>query len=117
MAGKLRLRLKRVLHKASESMALDRSSISSKKVVTRGEKRVVYVNLHPPQEKFDHKGHYTVQYADNRIRTTKYTVLTFLPKNLFEQFRRLANFYFLALVILQSFPIFGKLSNVQMFGC
>ncbi len=39
-----------------------------------------------------------------RIRTTKYTVLTFLPKNLFEQFHRLANVYFLFIVILNFIP-------------
>eukprot|EP00898_Chlorokybus_atmophyticus_P002240 jgi/Chlat1/3016/Chrsp201S03282 len=34
------------------------------------------------------------QFIDNRIRTTKYTILTFLPKALFEQYRRVANWYF-----------------------
>ncbi|EFA84150.1 transmembrane protein [Heterostelium album PN500] len=34
------------------------------------------------------------KFPNNYIRTTKYTLLTFLPKNLFEQFRRLSNFYF-----------------------
>ncbi len=34
-------------------------------------------------------------YATNFVRTTKYTALTFLPKTLFDQFRRAANFYFL----------------------
>ena len=33
--------------------------------------------------------------------TSKYTLLSFLPRNLFEQFSRVANFYFLILLILQ----------------
>lgn len=40
----------------------------------------------------------------NRIRTSKYTPLTFLPVNLFQQFRRLANLYFLVVVVLQLVP-------------
>lgn len=46
--------------------------------------------------------------VSNQIRTAKYTVLTFLPKNLFEQFRRVANVYFLILIILQAIPIFSN---------
>lgn len=38
---------------------------------------------------------------DNAITTSKYSVFTFLPLNLFEQFRRLANAYFLSLMLLQ----------------
>lgn len=38
---------------------------------------------------------------NNSVRTTKYTLLTFLPKNLFEQFRRIANFYFLISAAIQ----------------
>ena len=47
----------------------------------------------------------------NAIKTTKYTILTFLPKNLFEQFHRFANIYFLFIVILNWIPqvnAFGK---------
>eukprot|EP00698_Gefionella_okellyi_P023878 TRINITY_DN827_c0_g1_i1.p1 TRINITY_DN827_c0_g1~~TRINITY_DN827_c0_g1_i1.p1 ORF type:complete len:1107 (-),score=195.10 TRINITY_DN827_c0_g1_i1:3170-6490(-) len=44
------------------------------------------------------------KYPTNRIRSTKYTILTFLPKNMFEQFRRIANFYFLAIVVLELIP-------------
>ncbi|XP_064150536.1 phospholipid-transporting ATPase IC isoform X1 [Loxodonta africana] len=44
------------------------------------------------------------KYATNAIRTYKYNVFTFLPLNLFEQFKRVANFYFLILLILQTIP-------------
>lgn len=37
---------------------------------------------------------------NNRIKSTKYTIITFLPKNLLEQFRRIANFYFLVMTII-----------------
>ncbi|RKO98481.1 hypothetical protein CXG81DRAFT_15869, partial [Caulochytrium protostelioides] len=49
-------------------------------------------------------------FASNRIATSKYSLLTFVPKNLFEQFRSIANFYFTALVILQIFPQFETTS-------
>ncbi|KAG9511169.1 putative phospholipid-transporting ATPase IM [Fragariocoptes setiger] len=51
-------------------------------------------------------------YADNYIKTSKYTLLTFLPYNLFEQFRRLANTYFLCLLILQLIPQISSLTPV-----
>uniref|UniRef100_A0AAY4EPS9 Phospholipid-transporting ATPase n=1 Tax=Denticeps clupeoides TaxID=299321 RepID=A0AAY4EPS9_9TELE len=44
------------------------------------------------------------KYAGNAIRTYKYNVITFLPLNLYEQFKRAANLYFLALLILQIIP-------------
>lgn len=37
----------------------------------------------------------------NAIKTYKYNLVTFLPLNLFEQFKRAANSYFLVLLILQ----------------
>ncbi|XP_066209607.1 phospholipid-transporting ATPase IC isoform X3 [Saccopteryx leptura] len=40
----------------------------------------------------------------NAIKTYKYNAFTFLPMNLFEQFKRAANFYFLVLLILQAIP-------------
>eukprot|EP00762_Andalucia_godoyi_P006749 ANDGO_06225.mRNA.1 Phospholipid-transporting ATPase 2 len=42
--------------------------------------------------------------CNNRVTNTKYTFLTFLPMNLFEQFSRPINFYFLIISILQLFP-------------
>lgn len=41
----------------------------------------------------------------NYVRTTKYTIASFLPKSLFEQFRRVANFYFLVIGILSFTPL------------
>lgn len=55
------------------------------------------------------------KYADNYIITSKYNLLTFIPKNLFEQFQRLANFYFLVLMILQVsvFKCYGKFPEID----
>ncbi|KAG7013066.1 putative phospholipid-transporting ATPase 9, partial [Cucurbita argyrosperma subsp. argyrosperma] len=44
-------------------------------------------------------------YVDNHVSTTKYTLATFLPKSLFEQFRRVANFFFLVTGILAFTPL------------
>uniref|UniRef100_A0A672VE07 Phospholipid-transporting ATPase n=1 Tax=Strigops habroptila TaxID=2489341 RepID=A0A672VE07_STRHB len=41
------------------------------------------------------------KFCDNRIVSSKYTLWNFLPKNLFEQFRRIANFYFLIIFLVQ----------------
>lgn len=48
---------------------------------------------------------------NNAIKTTKYSIWSFIPKNLFEQFHRFANIYFLAIIILNLIPeinAFGK---------
>uniref|UniRef100_A0A670IVD7 P-type ATPase N-terminal domain-containing protein n=1 Tax=Podarcis muralis TaxID=64176 RepID=A0A670IVD7_PODMU len=50
------------------------------------------------------------KYAGNAIKTYKYNPITFLPLNLFEQFKRVANFYFLVLLILQCIPQITTLS-------
>ncbi|CAG5125541.1 unnamed protein product, partial [Candidula unifasciata] len=52
------------------------------------------------------------QYANNYISTSKYNIFTFLPKNLFEQFQRLANAYFLGLLVLQLIPAVSSLEPV-----
>jgi uncharacterized short protein YbdD (DUF466 family) len=49
---------------------------------------------------------------NNYIKTSKYTLLTFLPLNVFEQFQRLANFYFLCLLVLQFIPFISSLTPI-----
>ncbi|XP_041799888.1 phospholipid-transporting ATPase VB [Chelmon rostratus] len=44
-------------------------------------------------------------FPGNAIKTTKYTLLFFIPMNLFEQFHRLANIYFVGLAILNFIPV------------
>lgn len=44
---------------------------------------------------------YVFFFQDNHIKTSKYNIFTFLPINLFEQFQRVANAYFVVLLILQ----------------
>uniref|UniRef100_A0A8C2XNU2 Phospholipid-transporting ATPase n=1 Tax=Cyclopterus lumpus TaxID=8103 RepID=A0A8C2XNU2_CYCLU len=49
-------------------------------------------------------------YPTNAIKTSKYNPFTFLPLNLFEQFQRIANAYFLFLLVLQVIPQISSLS-------
>lgn len=46
-------------------------------------------------------------HASNRLKTTKYSVISFLPKNLFEQFHRFANVYFVFIALLNFVPVVG----------
>ncbi|KAI1905184.1 hypothetical protein AGOR_G00013520 [Albula goreensis] len=50
------------------------------------------------------------KYANNEIKTSKYNLFTFLPLNLFEQLQRIANAYFIFLLILQVIPAISSLS-------
>uniref|UniRef100_A0A8D1LCR0 Phospholipid-transporting ATPase n=1 Tax=Sus scrofa TaxID=9823 RepID=A0A8D1LCR0_PIG len=47
---------------------------------------------------------------NNSIKTSKYNAFNFLPMNLFEQFQRLANAYFLFLLFLQLIPQIASLA-------
>lgn len=44
-------------------------------------------------------------YKINKIQTTKYSLLSFLPKNLFEQTHRVANIYFIFIARLNFVPV------------
>ncbi|XP_024964326.1 phospholipid-transporting ATPase 1-like isoform X2 [Cynara cardunculus var. scolymus] len=70
--------------------------------------RLVYVNdALKTNERFE--------FAGNSIRTAKYSVLSFLPRNLFEQFHRVAYIYFLLIAILNQLPqlaVFGRGASI-----
>lgn len=57
-------------------------------------------------------GYNPPKYAANEVKTSKYTLLSFLPRNLSEQFHGVANFYFLGVVVLQWFPQFMTTSFI-----
>ena len=71
------------------------------------ELRFIYYNSPLPDEYLDEEGKPIAQYARNKIRTTKYTPLTFFPKNIALQFKNVANVYFLVLIILGFIDMFG----------
>lgn len=55
------------------------------------------------------------EFTGNEIRTSKYTLFTFLPKNLFIQFHRIAYLYFLAIAALNQLPplaVFGRTASL-----
>jgi len=43
-------------------------------------------------------------YKTNKVSTSKYNILTFLPLNLFLQFSKMVNFYFLVLTLMELVP-------------
>ncbi|CAF1383275.1 unnamed protein product, partial [Adineta ricciae] len=49
-------------------------------------------------------GPQTTKFISNDISTSKYSLITFLPKFLFEQFRKYSNIFFLCIVIFQQIP-------------
>jgi phospholipid-transporting ATPase len=57
-------------------------------------KRIITVNDGPQ----------STQFITNHISTSKYSILSFLPKFLFEQFRKYANIFFLCIAVLQQIP-------------
>ncbi|KAI0188013.1 hypothetical protein EV127DRAFT_137538 [Xylaria flabelliformis] len=72
-----------------------------------GEGRTLFFNLPLPAAWKDEEGNPAQTYTRNKIRTAKYTPLSFIPKNIWFQFHNIANIFFLFNVILVFFPIFG----------
>lgn len=70
--------------------------------------RQIFFNSPIPDELLDPTSRRPkAKYATNKVRTTKYTPLNFLPRNILFQFENLANIYFLMVAIFSGFSIFG----------
>lgn len=69
--------------------------------------RRVFFNTPLPADARDEEGTPIAQYPRNKIRTAKYTPISFVPKNLYFQFHNVANIYFFFIIILGIFSIFG----------
>ncbi|KAG6425308.1 hypothetical protein SASPL_115736 [Salvia splendens] len=55
-------------------------------------------------------------YCDNRISNRKYTIWNFLPKNLWEQFSRFMNQYFLLIACLQLWSLITPVNPASTWG-
>ena len=79
---------------------------SHSQIGQKGYSRVVYCNdpYHSEAVKLNYRGNY--------VSTTKYSAANFIPKSLFEQFRRVANIYFLVVACVSFSPLapFSSLS-------
>ncbi|KXT04328.1 hypothetical protein AC578_7971 [Pseudocercospora eumusae] len=69
--------------------------------------RTIYVNQPLPHSARDEEGKPLNHFKRNKIRTAKYTPISFIPKNLWFQLHNIANVYFIFIVILGIFSIFG----------
>ncbi|KAL2523332.1 putative phospholipid-transporting ATPase 8 [Forsythia ovata] len=65
----------------------------------KGFSRVVYCGEPDNPEQLQ------LRYRSNYVSTTKYTAFNFIPKSLFEQFRRVANIYFLVVACVSFSPL------------
>jgi phospholipid-transporting ATPase len=86
-----------------------KASETENSVIADANERVIHIN--DPKLTND-----KYEFTGNEIRTSKYTVITFLPKNLFVQFHRVAYIYFLVIAALNQLPwlaVFGR--TVSLF--
>ncbi|KAG7549531.1 P-type ATPase cytoplasmic domain N [Arabidopsis thaliana x Arabidopsis arenosa] len=81
----------------------------SQKEIKDEDARLIYINdPDRTNERFEFTG--------NSIKTAKYSVFTFLPRNLFEQFHRVAYIYFLVIAVLNQLPqlaVFGRGASIM----
>jgi magnesium-transporting ATPase (P-type) len=86
------------VHSFAKIVPLSARSNGTSKSPTNEERfRKVYLNNDIENDRLRRE----MKYADNRVATSKYTLLNFIPKTIFEFFRVIANCYFLVISILQ----------------
>ncbi|GAB2277741.1 Alanine--tRNA ligase [Dionaea muscipula] len=81
---------------------------SSRKEINDEDARLIYIN--DPQ-----KTNEKYEFSGNSVRTSKYSIISFVPRNLFEQFHRVAYIYFLVIAVLNQLPqlaVFGREASV-----
>ena len=101
-----------VINKVSQSGILARFQVIKERI----RKKILRIHEKPPSKDGryvdlgshlriplidDRTGH---EYISNTILSTRYSLYNFLPRQLFAQFSKLANFYFLCVSILQMIP-------------
>ncbi|KAF1885381.1 hypothetical protein Lal_00029270 [Lupinus albus] len=80
----------------------------SQKEISDEDARLVYID--DPERTNEKFG-----FAGNSVRTGKYSILSFVPRNLFEQFHRVAYIYFLIIAVLNQLPqlaVFGRGASI-----
>ncbi|XP_026185455.1 probable phospholipid-transporting ATPase VB [Mastacembelus armatus] len=83
-------------------LALVRDALRGRRAREKGLRSLVSNLPYENQEKSKQPNRY---FPGNAIKTTKYTPLLFIPMNLYEQFHRLANIYFVGLACLNFVPV------------
>ncbi|KAH8497567.1 hypothetical protein H0E87_020018 [Populus deltoides] len=81
---------------------------ASQKEISDEDARLVYLD---DPAKSDER----FEFAGNSIRTSKYSIISFIPRNLFEQFHRVAYIYFLIIAVLNQLPqlaVFGRGASI-----
>ncbi|KAI1299680.1 hypothetical protein EDD11_006442 [Mortierella claussenii] len=85
--------------------------------MTATKRRRIFLNLTPEslESDLDAPHDSLPHYPPNKITTSRYDLFSFIPKNLFEQFRRIANLYFLFVAGLSIAPILGGFAPFLTF--
>ncbi|KAG6765037.1 hypothetical protein POTOM_029051 [Populus tomentosa] len=81
---------------------------ASQKEISDEDARLVYLN--DPA-----KSNERFEFTGNSVHTAKYSLISFIPRNLFEQFHRVAYVYFLIIAVLNQLPqlaVFGRTASI-----